>query len=82
MAIKLDQSTQSKLVGTAVALVGAMAVQRIVSFVWKAMSGHHPPDDDDTDAGLGEIAAAAIITGATMALVRVLAVRGARRAIS
>ncbi|WP_242511389.1 DUF4235 domain-containing protein [Pengzhenrongella frigida] len=78
---KLDQSTKSKLIGTAVALVGAMAVQKAVSFVWTAMSGHRPPPDDDTSAGLGEIAAAAVITGAAMALVRVLAVRGARRAI-
>ena len=82
MASKNPQSTKSHLIGTALALGGAVLAQKVVSMVWTAMSGHRPPEDDDRDASLGEIAAAAVVTGAVMALVRVLAVRGARRALS
>lgn len=78
MANRLTQSAKSNLVGTALALIGAIVAQRAVSFLWKSASGHRPPDSE-SDAALGEVAAAAVVTGAIMALVRVLAVRGARR---
>jgi Protein of unknown function (DUF4235) len=80
----VDKSTQShlsKLIGTAIALAAAMAAQRTVSSLWKAMSGHTPPNDDDANAGLVEVAAAAVITGAIVALVRVLVIRAAARAL-
>ncbi|MGV8968733.1 MAG: DUF4235 domain-containing protein [Cellulomonas sp.] len=80
MANRLTQSAKSNLVGTVLALIGAVVAQKAVSFIWKSASGHQPPDSE-SDAGLGEVAAAAIVTGAVMALVRVLAVRGARRAM-
>jgi len=80
VANRLTQSAKSNLVGTALTLIGAVVAQKAVSFLWKSASGHRPPDSE-SDAGLGEVAAAAIVTGAVMALVRVLAVRGARRAI-
>lgn len=80
MANRLTQSAKSTLIGTALALLGAVVAQKAVSHVWKTVSGHRPPDSE-SDAGLGEVAAAAVITGAVLALVRVLAFRGARRAL-
>lgn len=79
--VKSTQPTVSKLIGTAIALAAAMAAQKSVSSIWKAMSGHNPPNDDDADAGLVEVAAAAVITGAIVALVRVLVIRAAARAL-
>ena len=82
MLDKSTQSTVSKLFGAAVALAAAWAAQKIVASAWKAASGHKPPKaDDDGDAGLAEVAAAAAITGAVVALVRVLATRGAVRTL-
>lgn len=82
MASTSTQSTVSKLIGTAIALVGAIAAKKAVSFLWKAASGHQPPDGDDTSASLREAAAAAVVTGALIALVRVLAARGTMRALT
>ena len=79
--VKPTQPAVSKLIGTAIALAAAMAAQKSVSSIWKAMSGHNPPNDDDADAGLVEVAAAAVITGAIVALVRVLVIRAAARAL-
>ena len=82
MLDKSTQSTVSKLFGAVVALAAAWAAQKIVASAWKAASGHKPPKaDDDGDAGLAEVAAAAAITGAVVALVRVLATRGAVRTL-
>lgn len=82
MVDKSTQSTMSKVFGTAIALAAAWAAQKVVSSAWKAASGHKPPKaDDDGDAGLAEVAAAAVITGVIVALVRVLATRGAVRAL-
>lgn len=80
MANRLTQSAKSNLIATALTLIGAMLAQKAVSLVWKSASGHQPPDSE-SDARLGEVAAAAVVTGAIMALVRVLAVRGTRRAM-
>lgn len=82
MADKSTQTTVSKLFGTVMALAAALVAQKIVASAWKAASGHKPPKaDDDGDAGLAEVAAAAAITGAVVALVRVLATRGAARTL-
>jgi len=82
MADKSTQTLVSKLFGTVVALGAAWVAQKVVATAWKKTSGHTPPKaDDDGDAGLGEVAAAAAITGAVVALVRVLATRGAVRTL-
>ena len=83
MADKSTQTTVSKIFGTVMALAAAFVAQKLVASAWKAASGHKPPkaDDDDDDAGLAEVAAAAAITGAVVALVRVLATRGAARTL-
>lgn len=80
MAHAQDHTMLAKIVGGVVALAAAWAAQKAVSGVWKAASGHHPPQAEDGDgANLGEIAAAAAITGALVALSRVLATQGTAR---
>jgi hypothetical protein len=78
-----DQQTSSivaKIAGTVVAIAAAWAVQRAVNASWQAASGHKPPKaEDQGDAGLVEVVAAAAITGALIALSRVLATRGTAR---
>ena len=80
MSDKQTQSIVAKLVGTGVALGAAIVVQKIVTQAWKVKTGHEPPAaDDQGDAGLAEIVAAAALTGALVAISRVLATRGTAR---
>ena len=81
-----DEGTQSmtaKLAGLGIALVAAWAAQQLISAAWKGAVGHKPPKPEDPgDARMGEVALAAVITGAVVALSRVLATRGAARYLS
>lgn len=75
-----DEQTESalaKVSGLIVAgLVGWIA-QKALGAAWKAAFGHQPPKPEDKDdSRLGEIVAAAAVTGAVAALARVLATRG------
>lgn len=71
------QSMISKLVGVGGALAAAWLAQQLINTVWTKALGHKPPKPEDPgDARFGEIAAAAAITGAVIALSRVLATRG------
>jgi hypothetical protein len=80
MADETTRSTLAKITGGIVAVAAAWAVQKAVFTVWKVASGHRPPKPEDgDDSGLAEIAAAAALTGALVALSRVLATRGAAR---
>ena len=75
-----SRSTLAKLTGGIVAIAAAWAAQKVVASAWTAVSGHRPPrPEDGEDAALVEIAAAAAITGALVALARVLASRGTTR---
>ena len=80
----MNDRTQELLVkgaGTVTALAAAWLVQRAISAVWKAVRGHDlPPGKDDADEAVGEVVAAAVVTGALGALVRVLATRGGAKA--
>ena len=74
------QSMIAKLVGIGVALAAAWAAQQLIAGAWKMAVGHKPPKpEDEGDARFGEIAAAAAITGAVVALSRVMATRGAAK---
>ncbi|WP_024286514.1 DUF4235 domain-containing protein [Cellulomonas sp. KRMCY2] len=74
------QSMIAKLVGLGVALAAAWAAQQLIAGAWKMTVGHKPPKpEDEGDARFGEIAAAAAITGAVVALSRVMATRGAAK---
>ena len=80
MADQQKPSKLAKVVGTVVALAAVWAVQKALSASWQAASGHRPPKfDDEGDAALAEVVAAAAITGALVALSRVLATRATAR---
>jgi len=80
MADEPTHSTLAKITGGIVAIAAAWAVQKALAGIWKAASGHTPPKPEDgDDAGLAEIAAAAALTGALVALTRVFATRGTAR---
>lgn len=71
------QSLISKVVGVGVALAAAWVAQQLINQTWQRALGHRPPKPEDPgDARFGEVAAAAAITGAVIALSRVLATRG------
>jgi hypothetical protein len=75
---KQQQTFIAKLVGTAAALAAAFVAQQVINQAWKAKTGHKPPKpDDEDDSGLAELVAATAVTGAFIAVARVLATRGA-----
>ena len=80
MTDKHKQSIIAKIVGAGVAFLAALVVQKLLAQAWKAKTGHKPPlADDQGNAGLAEIVAAAAITGALVAMSRVLATSGTAR---
>ncbi|MCL2423784.1 MAG: DUF4235 domain-containing protein [Micrococcales bacterium] len=68
-----------KIAGTLAAVGAAAVAQKVISTAWRAARGRKPPTVEDADdgVGMGEILAAAAITGALVAVVRVLATRAA-----
>lgn len=78
-----DKETMvAKAVGLGVALAAAWLAQLLVSGLWRVTLGHKPPKaEDEGDQRLGEVVLAATITGAVVALSRVLATRGAAKFI-
>ncbi len=76
------QTLTTKLVGLIAALVAAWAAQQLINTLWTRTFGHRPPKpEDEGDVSFGEIAAAATVTAAVIALARVLATRGAAKFI-
>ena len=83
MADDQKQSMIAKLVGLGVALAAAWAAQQVISGVWRVALGHKPPKpEDEGDARFAEIAVVAAVTGAFVALSRVLATRGTAKFLS
>ena len=76
-----DKETMvAKAIGLGVALGAAWVAQQIVNGVWRAALGHKPPKaEDEGDHRFSEVILAATITGAVVALSRVLATRGAAK---
>jgi hypothetical protein len=75
VAHDLAKSPLERIV-VAVAAIGAgWAAQKAISLVWTAATGHHPPREDDYVSRFGEVAAAAVVTGAFVGLARVVAAR-------
>jgi hypothetical protein len=81
MADKQSQSMMAKLAGAGAALAAAWVVQKVIDKAWVAASGHKPPapESQDDDINFREVALAAVVTGALVALSRVLATRGTAR---
>lgn len=83
MADEQTQSTVAKVTGLVVAGAVAWAAQKAVGAIWNAAVGHQPPKpEDESDARLGEVVAAAAITSAVVALARVFATRGTAKFVS
>jgi hypothetical protein len=62
-------------------IAAGFAVDRVVTMGWRAASGHEPPSDpEDIDTHTGEVILYAVVSGALIALARVLAIRGAAKA--
>lgn len=78
-----DKSMVAKLIGMGVTLGAAWVAHKVVDTAWEKARGHKPPapDSTDEDVNFSEVAAAAVITGAIVALSRVLATRGAAKLI-
>lgn len=79
----MNERTQEMLVkgaGAITALAAAWVVQRAINSVWKATRGHEVPDAENPDDAVGEVVAAAVLTAAVGAVVRVLATRGGAKA--
>lgn len=80
MADELKPSTLAKIAGAVAAVGAAWAAQRIVSLAWRTATGHRPPRaEDEGDQRFAEVAAAAAVSGALVALARVYAARGTAR---
>lgn len=78
-----DKETMvAKAIGLGVALAAAWVAQQLVGGLWRVSVGHKPPKAEDAgDHRLSEVILAASLTGAVVALSRVLATRGAAKFI-
>lgn len=81
MSEKKDDAI-ARAVGLAVALGSTWVANQVITQGWKVAFGHKPPKaQDEHDYRFGEVALAAAITGAVVALTRVLATRGMAKII-
>jgi hypothetical protein len=69
-----------RVAGIGAGLLGAWLVRKVLDAAWRSASGHPAPDPDDRDAPLAEVIVATALTGALVALVRLLTTRGTQRA--
>jgi hypothetical protein len=70
----------SRAVGTFAALAAAMGTRKLVTVVWKKVTGKEPPSDpQDPQVHFGEALSWAILLGVTMETARLLALRFASR---
>jgi len=83
MPEKPKPSFLAKLIGAVATLAAAWLVQRIITSLWKARTGHKPPTAEEAEgAKLPEVVIAAAVTGALVAISRVLATRGAAKVVA
>ena len=80
-----DENTNmiAKAAGVVAAIGAAWLAQKLLASAWKATTGHTPPKpEDEGDVRFAEIAVAAVLSGAIIALFRVVATRGATKFLS
>lgn len=78
-----DERTNETLVRLArvgAGLAAGWLVHKIVDAVWRRATGHTTPAADDDELPLVEVAVATALTGALVALTRLLTARGTARA--
>lgn len=69
-----------RVAGIGAGLLGGWLVHKVVDAAWRSAVGHPAPGPDDEDSPLVEIIVATALTGALVALVRLLTTRGTQRA--
>jgi hypothetical protein len=70
----------AKVLGAAAAFGAAFAARKIITIVWKQVTGKEPPSDPhDPRVGIGEALGWAVITGVGIETARLLAVRFATK---
>ena len=83
MSEKPKASLLAKVIGAVATLAAAWLAQKVITSVWKARTGHKPPTaEDEGDSNLSEVVIAAALTGALVAISRVLATRGAAHVVA
>lgn len=76
------QSMAAKAVGLVATLGAAWIAGKLLDAAWTRTTGHKTPKPDDPgDTRMGELLAAAAISGIVVTMSRVLATRGAARLI-
>ena len=71
-----------RLAGVGAGLAGAWLVRKVLDAAWRRAVGHSTPNADDENRSLTEVAVATLLTSALVALVRLLATRGAAHALT
>jgi hypothetical protein len=78
MAESDDSSKMWSVFSLAAALGAAAVTRKLVDAAWRAATGKHPPDNPaDPDVAVGEAVVWAVVTGAFVAVARMLAQRRA-----
>jgi uncharacterized protein DUF4235 len=71
-------SVPYKVISTGSAVVAGLVARKAVSAIWKAATGHHPPDSPEhPDSGWAEAIAWAVASSAALAAARLFAARQA-----
>lgn len=70
----------SKVLGSLAALAAAFGARKVITLVWRQVTGKEPPTDPhDPQVGIGEALGWAILTGVSIETARLLAIRLATR---
>ena len=78
----LEKDTTSKVLGTASAIMAALAARSALTAGWSAMSDRDPPLNlDDEDVGWSEALLFSVASGALAGVARVLARSAATRGV-
>ncbi len=71
-------SVPYKVISIGGSVVAGIVARKAVAAIWKASTGHHPPDSPDhPDSGWGEAIGWAVASSAALAVARLFAARQA-----
>jgi hypothetical protein len=80
MADDNDDTKAMKIALLVTSAASAWLAQRILTALWKKVTGHEAPKDPvNNDSSIAAVVAFAAVGGATAALSRILAARGAKK---
>jgi len=73
---KDDGATGYKVLGALAAAAGAFAARKLITVIWKKVTGKEPPDKpENLDHSISEALAWAVLSGTAVGVARVLAQR-------